>query len=423
MRESNSKKTLIVIENLPAPFDRRVWSEATTLHAAGIEVSIICPMLKGYDEPYEEIDGIHIYRHPLKEAGASKLGYLGEYFAALFHQFRLSMLIRKERGFDVIHACNPPDLIFIVALFHRIFFGTKFIFDHHDLCPELFMAKFGTLTLAKRVLLRCVKLVERATFMLADISIATNKSYKKIAVERGRMAPEDVFVVRSGPRLDKLKIQPAEAKYRKGFEYLVGYVGVIGEQEGLDLLVDAVDNLVNCIGRTDTHFAIIGDGPARASIVKMVVDRKLEKYFSFYGRVDDRTFLSVLNSADVCVNSDRYCAMNDLSTMNKIVEYMALAKPIIQFDLTEGRVSAGKASLYARHDDTVDFANKIDRLLSDPIARHEMGEFGRRRVEAKLSWKYSAPVLLRAYSKVFNNTKNEVIEMPESVASAVKVAK
>lgn len=398
------RRVLIIVENLPVPFDRRVWAEATTLAEAGCDVSVISPMLKGYDAEYEVIDRVHIYRHRLHEAGDSCFGYIREYAGALASQARLAFRVRRERGFDVIHACNPPDLIFLVAALFKLAFGTRFIFDHHDLSPELFEAKFGR----KGVFHQALLLLERATFALADVSIATNESYRDIAVGRGRMRPERVFVVRSGPRLDRMVIGPGDPSLKCGRERLVGYLGVIGKQEGLDLLVGAVSHLVGHLGRTDTHFAIIGDGPELPAIKALAEEKGVADYFTFYGRVPDDLFLSVLNTADICVNADRCCAMNDKSTMNKILEYMALGKPIVQFDLTEGRRSAGGASLYARADNVADFAMKIDMLLGDPVLRRDMGAIGRERIVRQLSWAHSAPALLHAYAKAFEPAPRKI---------------
>ena len=391
------RRVLIIVENLPVPFDRRVWSEATTLVSAGYEVSVISPKLKGFTADYEVTDGVHIYRHRLYEAGNRKLGYLQEYAGALFGQIRLAFRVRRERGFDVIHACNPPDLIFIVAALFKLLFGTRFIFDHHDLCPELFEAKFGR----KGVLYGAMLLFERATFALADVSIATNDSYRDIAIERGRMRADRVFVVRSGPRLDRMVRGDADAALKRGRQFLIGYVGVIGKQEGLDLLVGAISHLVTQVGRTDAHVAVIGDGPELPAIKKLAAEKGVSEYFTFHGRVADDVFLSVLNTSDICVNADRCCAMNDKSTMNKILEYMALGKPIVQFDQTEGRRSAGGASVYARPDNVADFAMKLDMLLGDPALRRDMGAIGRERIVRQFSWAHSAPLLLRAYARAF----------------------
>lgn len=395
MTAARTRKVLIIVENLPVPFDRRVWAEATTLVEAGFQVSVISPKLKGYDAGYEKIEGVHIYRHALCEAGDSPFGYLKEYASALAGQIRLAFKVRRERGFDIIHACNPPDLIFIVAALFKLLYGVRFIFDHHDLCPELFEAKFAR----KGVLHWALLMFERMTFALADISIATNESYREIAVSRGKMPPERVFVVRSGPRLDRVRTGPGNEALKCGRNHLIGYVGVVGKQEGLDLLVGAVSHLVRHIGRTDAHFAIIGDGPELPAVKALAEAKGVSGYFSFYGRTSDDLFLKILNTSDICVNADRCCAMNDKSTMNKILEYMALGKPIIQFDLTEGRRSAGGASLYARPDNVADFAMKIDMLLGDPALRREMGAIGRERIVRQFSWAHSAPVLLRAYAK------------------------
>ena len=395
MTDAAIRKVLIIVENLPVPFDRRVWAEATTLAEAGYAVSVISPKLKGYVADHEEIDGVHIYRHPLIEAGNTRLGYLREYWSALVGQMRLAIRVRRERGFDVIHACNPPDLIFLVAAWFKFFHGVRFIFDHHDLCPELFEAKFGR----RGVLHSAMLALERLTFALADVSIATNESYRDIALARGRMRADRVFVVRSGPRLDRMVIGPGDPATKRGRKFLVGYVGVIGRQEGLDLLVGAVAHLVHHLDRKDAHFAIIGDGPELENVRALAEAKGVSGYFTFYGRVSDEVFLSVLNTADICVNADRCCAMNDKSTMNKILEYMALGKPIVQFETIEGRRSAGGASFYARPDNIADFAMKIDTLLGDPELRRDMGEIGRERILKRFNWSHSAPVLLRAYAK------------------------
>lgn len=391
-----TRRILIVVENLPVPFDRRVWSEATELARAGYTVSVICPMGKGHDAAYEELDGVHIYRHPLPFEAHGALGYVREYGSALWHELRLAFKIRRERGIDVLHGCNPPDLIFLVAWALRPF-GVRYVFDHHDICPELFETKFG-----KRGLLwRLMVLVEWLTFKTAVVSIATNESYAKIARERGGMRAEDVFVVRSGPKIEKLEIRPPKPELKKGASYLIGYVGVIGQQEGLDLLLDAAAHLTGPMGRQDVHFGIVGGGPELPVIEAMAAERGLAEYFTFTGRAPDDLLLDMLNTADICVNPDRATPMNDLSTMNKILEYMTLGKPVVQFDLHEGRESAGDASLYAEKNNVVDFAEKIAELLDDPERRSEMGRIGRDRVLNRFSWDHSAPRLLAAYDRVF----------------------
>ena len=391
------RKILIIVENLPLPFDRRVWQEAKTLRAAGAEVSVICPTGKGYEAAYENLEGVHIYRHPLPADGNSKLSYLYEYVYALFNEFKLSLKVLRERGFDVIQGCNPPDLIFLVALPFRLL-GKKFVFDHHDINPELFEAKFGKRGLFWRLLL----LMERLTFMSATVSIATNESYRRIAIERGKMKPQDVFVVRSGPDLSRVRPVPPVPERRKGRQYLIGYVGVIGEQEGVDLLLEAMNHIVKVQKREDVQLCIVGGGPSLQQLKTMSHELGLDAYVDFTGRAPDQELFEVLSTADVCVNPDRVNEMNDKSTMNKIVEYMAMGKPIVQFDVTEGRFSAGESSLYAKANDPVDLADKILSLLAEPAKRAEMGAIGRTRVEQELSWDYQIPKLISAYERVFS---------------------
>jgi glycosyltransferase involved in cell wall biosynthesis len=386
----------MIVENLPLPFDRRVWQEATALKHHGYEVSIICPTGPGYEGKYECLDDIHIYRHNLPLEADGAVGYALEYGAALFWEFYLSLKILFTRGFDAIHACNPPDLIFIVGGFYRLF-GKRFLFDHHDINPELYEAKFGRRDFFWKLMVWC----ERLTFKTANVSIATNESYRKIAIERGGMDPEKVFVVRSGPKLDRLKIIDPVPELKSGKQYLVGYVGVMGKQEGVDYLLRSVRHIVHEMKRTDVHFGLVGGGTELEALKVYAQELGVADYVTFTGRVPDQQMLEMLNTADVCVNPDVANEMNDKSTMNKIMEYMALAKPIVQFDLTEGRVSAGESSLYARKNDEVDMAEKIVELLDDPAKRQEMGNLGRDRVLNDLEWGHEVPKLLEAYETLF----------------------
>ena len=386
------KRILILVENLPSPFDRRVWQEAGTLRDAGYGVSIICPTGKGCEKKHELVDGIDIWRYDLPKEGSGALGYLVEYGAALLLTFLLSLRIWWKSGFDVVHACNPPDLFFLIGGFYKLF-GKKFLFDHHDANPELYVAKFGR----KDFFYRLMVLLERLTFRTADVSIATNHSYRRIAIERGGMAPERVFVVRSGPSLERLKIQPPVPALKRGRKYLVGYVGVMGRQEGIDYLLHAVSFIVHGLGRRDVQFGLVGGGTSLEEMKALARELHIADFVTFTGRVPDAELLAVLNTADVCVNPDVATEMNDISTMNKIMEYMALAKPIVQFDLDEGRYSAQGASLYAARNDPLDMAAKIVELLDDPARRKTMGELGRRRVIEELEWRHEAPKLLAAY--------------------------
>lgn len=386
----------MLVENLPSPFDRRVWQEALALRDAGHAVSIICPTGRGYEKRYEVIEGVHIWRYSLPTEGAGALGYAAEYSVALVKAFYLSLKVAFVRGFDVVHACNPPDLFFLIGGFFKLF-GKKFLFDHHDANPELYEAKFGRRDLFWKLM--CW--LERMTFRTADVSLATNESYRRIAVERGGMPPERVYVVRSGPSLERMRITAPDEKLKKGKRYLIGYVGVMGRQEGIDLLLQAARTLVFDLGRKDVHFGMVGGGTSLDEMQKLARELGLSEYLTFTGRVPDVQMLAMLNTADICVNPDVANPMNDISTMNKVMEYMALGKPMVQFDLTEGRYSAQEASLYARRNDPADFAAKIAELIDDPQKRARMGAFGRRRVQEALEWRYEVPKLLAAYATLF----------------------
>lgn len=386
------RKVLIIVENLPVPFDRRVWQEARALRDAGAEVSIISPTAKGYEEREVVLEGIRIFRHPLPVEANGLKGFLLEYATALIHETRLAWKILFRHGFDTIHACNPPDLIFLVALPFKLI-GKRFIFDHHDINPELFEAKFkkrGPLWLG-------LCLVEWLTFKAADVVISTNESYRAIARGRGGRNAGDVFVVRSGPDLSRVRPVAPDQSLAEGRRFLVGYVGVMGEQEGIDLLLNAVHHLVKAKGRADIKFILVGGGPSLESLKTLSRKMGLEEHVTFTGRAPDELLFRVLSSADVCVNPDRVNPMNDKSTMNKILEYMAFGKPIVQFDVTEGRRSAEDASLYAHANDPIDFADKIEELLADPERRATMGAIGRRRVEQELAWTFEVPKLIAAY--------------------------
>lgn len=393
MSDLNNKHILIIVENLPVPFDRRVWQEASTLIENGASVSVICPKMKGYEKSYEVLNGIQIYRHPHPVEAHGTIGYILEYSIALFYEFILSWKVFFKKRFHVIHGCNPPDLIFLVAIWFKPF-GVKFLFDHHDINPELYMAKYNKRGFFYKLILLC----ERLTFCLADYCIATNESYKEIAIRRGKMSVEKIQVVRSGPKLDRLKLLPRDPQYFKGRKYLVGYVGVIGDQESLELLLESAKYIIE--KRNDVQFAIIGEGTSLKKLKELSLKLGLDDYVDFYGRVSDEMLLSILNSADVCVNPDKPTEMNNLSTMNKIMEYMALKKPIVQFDLKEGRFTAQEASLYAKGGDTVDFANKIMYLIDHPEQREKMGSFAYERVVNVLSWEYESIKLLNFYKTI-----------------------
>jgi glycosyltransferase involved in cell wall biosynthesis len=393
------KKILIIVENLPVPMDVRVWREALSLRAAGYEVVALCPKHKSAQVGYEFLDGIHIYRHPSAKEAKGSWGYVLEYTCALFWEFFYSWWIYFRRGFHVIQGCNPPDDIFLVALPFKLL-GVKYIFDHHDVNPELYLSKYGK----KDLFYKLQVWLEKGTFACSDVVISTNNSYRELAMTRGGIRPEDIFVVRNGPNLETFKAVSPNSTLKSGKRYLVGYVGTMNSQDGLDILID-VASRVKSLGRRDIQFTCVGSGPVLPSLRTMVREKELDDMVNFTGYVPDAALLEILSTADVCVNPDRPCEMNSMSTMIKIMEYMALGKPIVQFDGIEGRFSAQEASLYSSGDVGVeDFAEKLLWLLDNPEERERMGQFGRRRVEKELAWEYSVKNLLAAYERAFSKT-------------------
>jgi glycosyltransferase involved in cell wall biosynthesis len=391
------RKVLIIVENLPVPFDSRVWKEATSLTKGGYEVTVLCPKGKGYTRGFEILENVCIYRHPMPPEGNTALGYVWEYGCALFWEILYTWWIYFRHGFHVIQGCNPPDDIFIVAWPFKVF-GVKYIFDHHDANPELYYSKYER----KDALYKIQVWLEKLSFRFADVVMSTNQSYAQLAISRGKKKSENVFVVRNGPDLDVFKGVPPVPALKYGKQYLVGYVGTMSIQEGLDILLDVAEYLKKN-ARTDIHFTCVGGGPGLAGLRKMVQDKHLEDTVNFTGRVPDKNLLEVLSTADVCVNPDKPCEMNDISTMIKIMEYMALGKPIVQFDLKEGRFSAQEASLYADNLNQIpDFASKILWLLENPSVREKMGDIGRTRVQQMLAWEHSVGNLLAAYDKALN---------------------
>jgi len=387
-------KVLIIVENQTVPFDPRVWREACSLRGNGYEVTVLCPRRKGLAKGYEVMDGVRIYRHPSPAEGSTPIGYLWEYSFALFWEFCYTLWIYLRHGFDVIQGCNPPDDIFLVALPFKIL-GVKYIFDHHDANPELYVSKYGK----KGLLYRILVWLESMNYRSSDVVLATNASYKELAVNRGGLLPENVFIVRNGPKKETFKAVPPNPARKRGKRYLVGYVGNMSYQDGLDILLDVAEHMKNS-GRCDVFFVCVGSGTELRKLKTLVEDKDLRDTVHFTGRVSDEELLEILSTADVCVNPDRPSEMNDISTMIKIMEYMALGKPIVQFDSKEGRFSARDASLYAtKQGGAADFADKIAWLLDRPEERKKMGECGRRRIEQHLAWEYSVPNLLAAYQK------------------------
>lgn len=382
---------LIIVENLPVPLDRRVWSEALALKATGMEVTVICPgVSKGLEEE-EVLEGVRILRHPLPEANRGMLEYVREYAHALWWETRLAYRVWRQRKFDAIHICNPPDLLFLVALPYRLFSAVRLVFDHHDLSPELYEVKFGK----RGVGYWLMRAAEWFTFRAANHVISTNESYAIIAKARGGKKDSEVTIVRSGPDLTRFK-RPARRATTEGVT--VGYVGVIAEQDGVDLLVRSMAHVVNHHRRADVRAVIIGDGPSKADLESLAGELGVSENITFTGFQSGDDLLNLLETVDIGVCPDPYNDYNDKCTMNKVLEYMALSIPVVQFDLAEGRVSAGEAALYAgRDNDPAELAGAILELADNEALRREMGAKGRGRMENALEWRHQVPKLVSVY--------------------------
>ncbi len=386
----------MLLENNPYPNDLRVRREANSLVAAGFQVTVISPGKRSLDR-YEIVDGVHVYRFLAPPPGDGFLGYLWEYGWSLFSSFYLAMWVFLRRGFDVIHAHNPPDLFVLIAICYRIF-GVKFVFDHHDLSPEMYYSRFRGG--GNRLVHNTLVFFERLSCRFANQIISTNESYRKVVLERSNIAPEIVTIVRNGADLNHVKLLPPDPELRKKASTILGFVGVMGQQDGVDYFIRALNYLVNELGRTDVFAVIVGTGEAVPSLKKLTTKLGLNNRVWFTGRVSDEDMLRFLSTADICVDPDPYDPFNDRSTMIKMMDYMALGKPIVAFDLTEHRASADDAALYSRHNDEQDFANNIAILIDNPELREKMGACGRQRMEDFLGWHHQEENLLEVYAKL-----------------------
>ncbi|MEP7028704.1 MAG: glycosyltransferase family 4 protein [Candidatus Eisenbacteria bacterium] len=392
---SARRRVLILVENLPVPFDRRVWLESKALTEAGWSVSVICPKGGPWTRAYEELEGVAIHRYDPPPPTRGALSYLWEFTYCWLHTAWLSLRVARQRGFDVIHACNPPDTFFLIGAFYKLF-GVRFLFDQHDLSPEVYVSRFGK----EGFWYHGLRLLERLTYATADVVIATNESYRETALTRGWLAPEDVIVVRSGPETGRFVGMAPDPLLKRGRPFLVAYLGVMAPQDGVDYLLRAAHALIAMRGARDVSFTLIGSGDSFDDLVAMTKELGLEDVVEFTGRIPDAGVEAILSTADVCVGPDPKNPLNDVSTMNKILEYMALGRPIVAFDLRETRFSAGDGALYARPNEVSDLAACIDRLLRDPVQRADMGEYNRRRFQNGMAWDYSRVRLLEAYERI-----------------------
>lgn len=387
-------RVLIIVQNLPVPFDRRVWLECQALVGAGYEVAVVCP--KGKDDPaFQVVDSVSLYKYRPYAPGGSKLGFVLEYVYSFLATARLVLRARRRSGrFDVIQACNPPDIFWPIARLLRVRDRTRFVFDHHDLCPELYQSRFPA---GPKAPYRVLRALERSTHRSADHVISTNESYRQIAITRSGKPAAAVTVVRTGPDPDRLRRGPADPDQRRGRRYLAAYIGVMGPQDGVDIVVRAADVIVRELGRDDIAFTLIGSGDCYADLVALRDELGLAGHVEFTGRAPDELVTRVLSTADVGLSPDPKNPLNDLSTMNKSMEYMAFELPVVAFDLHETRVSTADAAVYVPPNDVRDYAKAIVSLLDDEQSRIKMGQLGRARVEEHLAWRHQAGAYLDVY--------------------------
>ncbi len=395
------KKILIIVENLPVPFDRRVWLEATTLKKYGATVSVISPKgKKKYREKEIVIDGINIFRYRAYEATGGIIPFFIEFLYCFFMTFILTWKVFFKVGFDAIHACNPPETFFVIGLFFKIF-GKKFLFDHHDLSPEMYLAKYDKKPSEGGILYKLLLLFEKLTFKTADVVITTNNSHKEVAIKRGGVDEGKIFVVRSGPDTNRFKIYEPIEELKRGKKFMVCYLGEMCKQDGVDYLIDAVKIIEEKDKRDDIFFVMIGGGPEQPAMVQYAKEKGIKNIY-FTGRISDDELSKYLSTCDVCVDPDPKNLWSDKSTMNKIMEYMYFKKPIVAFDLKENSFSAKDAALYAKNNSIDEMARLILKLIDDRKLREKMGKYGRERFEKYLSWEHSIPNLIAAYKRLFS---------------------
>jgi glycosyltransferase involved in cell wall biosynthesis len=378
------KHVCIVVQNLPVPFDRRVWAECRALRAAGYEVSVVCPKGDG-DPSYAELEGVHLYKYRAFPPITRQIVFVAEYAYAVLATLALLIRAWRRRPFSVIQVCNPSDVLWAAAFPFLALFGVRLVFDQHDLCPELYLSRFGT---AAALPYKALVLTEKITYRLSSAVISTNESYRSVAITRGGKRPGDVTIVRTGPDPSRmLRGEPVPA-LRRGHDYLLVYIGVMGPQDGVDLALRAMHHIVHVRGRTDVALTLIGDGDAGPELRKLAVELDLGEHVHFTGRAPDDLVRQLMSTADIGLSPDPKNPLNDVSTMNKTMEYMAHELPVVAFDLVETRVSAGEAALYATPNEIDAYADLVLELLDDDVKRKQMGAAARRRVEDVLAWQH-----------------------------------
>ena len=395
-RSRRARRICIVVQNLPVPFDRRVWLECQALRAAGYEVSVVCPKGKG-DPTYQELDGVHLFKYRAFPPITRQAMFLAEYAYSILAT--LAGLVRawRREPFGVVQVCNPPDVLWTAVLPFKVLFGVRMVFDQHDLCPELYRSRFAA---PSALPYRALLLAERITYRLSAHIIATNESYRRVALERGGKHPADVTVVRTGPDPDRMRRGEHDATLRHGYDHLLVYLGVMGPQDGVDLALRAMHHIVHVRGRTDVALTLIGDGDAGAELRRLATELGLGGYAEFTGRAPDELVARLLSTADIGLSPDPKNPLNDVSTMNKTMEYMAFELPVVAFDLVETRVSAAEAAVYVEPNRVEQYADAVLELLGDEVRCKQLGAAGRRRVEDVLAWRNQIPPYVGVYDRL-----------------------
>jgi asparagine synthase (glutamine-hydrolysing) len=389
----------IIVQNLPVPFDRRVWLECRALVGAGYEVSVVCPKAEG-DPVYRELDGVHLYKYRAFPPITGQIMFLAEYSWSIVASFVGLVRAWRRNRFSVVQVCNPPDVLWAAVLPFRVLFGVRMVFDQHDLCPEVYESRFAN---AARLPYRALLLAEHITYRLSAHVIATNESYLRVALGRGRKPPEDVTVVRTGP--DPVLMQRGEPDpvLRRGHEHLLVYIGVMGPQDGVDVALRVMHHVVHVRGRSDVALILIGDGDAAPALRQLAVELDLDEHVEFTGRVPDELVKRIMSTAKIGLSPDPKNPLNDVSTMNKTMEYLAYELPVVAFDLVETRVSAQNAAAYATPGRIDDFADVVLGLLDDEVRRKQMATTGRKRVEDVLAWRHQVPPYLSVYDRLLGS--------------------
>ena len=394
--ERDAPRILIIVQNLPVPFDRRVWLECQALVSAGYRVAVVCPKGSG-DPAYQVIDSVELYKYRPYAPGGSKISFIAEYAYSFLATMWGALKARRSGRFAVIQACNPPDIFWPLALAFRALEGTRFVFDHHDLCPELFQSRFPR---GPKLPYKGLLALERRTHRAANHVISTNDSYREIAMTRSGKRADEVTVVRTGPDLRRLRPGEPDPELRRGHRYLVAYIGVMGPQDGVDIVVRAADIVVSQLGRDDIAFTLIGSGDCFDDLVALRDQLGLAGHVEFTGRAPDEQVMRIMSTADAGLSPDPKNPLNDVSTMNKTMEYMVFGLPVVAFDLRETRVSAGDAAVYVQPNDEQQYAEAIVALLDDEPRREVMGKLARERVEQELAWDHQESIYLGVYKRV-----------------------